>query len=365
MTVRLDNPGADNYFVRGEMLLTSPDSTATLAIGPPTVGKKGGGAVKLQIRPGRQGKLQIGRQNVERAKLNDSWLPFSVSVLHGQAQVQLMVAGTRPIEGELPGPDSRLTLSLGDVRLRSVQVAAFVHLPKMLLPMALEPVTNVRIAGPEADPELGWLALAADALPRGVRDIDGVPFCFVGRADAQAVDVSKSPRRNLRRGGPKQVVFPGLAFEVPGDQYAALHLIAYSSARPQTAPRLAVRLGTTRGGGDIWTEQVVSVPPIQGKTGSAGGIPVRLADGTSGYLHHIRVPLAGSADLEKLDPLTLELTRDIQVPTDRAAVSSWTRPAAWWSWRPRWNSAQSWPGGRRAIMATCSTTPSSPRFAPR
>jgi hypothetical protein len=326
VTVRLDDPGTDDYFVHGELLLTGPDSTATLAVGPPTAGKKGGGAVKLQIRPGRQGKLQIGRQNIERAKLNESWLPFSVSVLHGRAQVQLMVAGTRPVEGELPGADSRLTLSLGDVRLRSVQVAAFAHLPKLLLPIALEPVANVRIAGPEAEPELG-AALAADALPRGVRDVDGVSFCFVGRADAQAVDVSKSPRRNLRRGGPKQAVFPGLAFEVPGDQYCTLHLIAYSSARPRTAPRLAVRLGTTKGGGDNWTEQVVTVPTLQGKTDNAGGIPVRLADGTSGYLHHIRVPLAGSADLEKLDPLTVELTRDIQVPADRAAVQLMDPPS--------------------------------------
>jgi hypothetical protein len=327
VVAELQEPRADHYLITGEMLLEKPGSTVAMSVEKPAGGSGEAVVVKVLARPGKDGRLQIDRQILAVPKVTESWLPFAVSLLHGRARMQVLVPGARAVQADAPGAARRFTLSLKGAQARNLCVCALPSLPATLMPVSLDSAANVQVAGPAADRALGP-ALDSASLPKGVVEADGVPFCCVGRADANALDVSSSPRRShIRSRRESKQPYSGLACEVPGDAYSALHLLAFSSTRQGTAPRLAARLGYQGGGADIWVEKVVAVPYLSGGAGNRGEaeeivsrIPLRLADGTLGHLYHVRVPLAASADLRGLDPLGVELTRDISVPPDSVAT---------------------------------------------
>jgi hypothetical protein len=101
------------------------------------------------------------------------------------------------------------------------------------------------------------VVIDSQSLPKGRKTIDGVPFIFID-GDHNLVDVCPSMRgftegnklKYTYLGGrnPKLPAqeFPRVKFQVPSDDYTALHLVAFSATRPDTAARMTVRVGSMR-----------------------------------------------------------------------------------------------------------------------
>jgi hypothetical protein len=151
-------------------------------------------------------------------------------------------------------------------------------------------------------------AFAPDAPAAGPREIGGVPFVLLG-GPTNAVDVSSSMRGLAEPFRNKAAFFSArslkqfgrCALNVPTNQYAALHLVAFSPGRAGHAPRVTVRLGYQGDGHAVMESAVAPVPP------AASGA------GASGRFHHLVVPLDQSGNLQGLKEFTLEFTRDLRV----------------------------------------------------
>lgn len=329
VTVELKQPAVSNYTITGEILLSQPKSSVALTIEKPPAGAGETAAVTATARVGKNNALQVDRQRAAVPKLTETWLPFSVNLLDGRATIQVKTGPFKPIRASAPGDARRFVITLKEGQVRNLAVMGVPDLPKTLLPLALDFKANVRIAGSGADAALG-AALDPASLPKDFMEADDIPFRFLGGSGANAVDVSKMPDQAIRGKKAKQLGLPDVAqpCEVPTEGYSALHVIAFSSVRPGTAPRLAVALGKTDT--HIWVQQVVEVPPLSGGDSPdvVSRIPVKLADGKSGYLYHIRVPLAASADLFGIAPLGVQFTRDTSMPMEGAAVKAMDPPSS-------------------------------------
>src|SRR5262249_1396124 len=90
----------------------------------------------------------------------------------------------------------------------------------------------------------------------GLQTVDGVPF-FFSHGAGQAMDVSASlrgvadPFKNKANFFQESTVNANgrVVLAAPGDQYAALHLIAFSAGRADQVPRGTGRAGARSGGG--------------------------------------------------------------------------------------------------------------------
>ncbi len=152
-------------------------------------------------------------------------------------------------------------------------------------------------------------AFLVGALPGGPREINGIPFVLSANP-TNAVDVSVSmkglsePFRNKAAffSARSRKQYGRCTLDVPPDQYAALHLIAFSPGRPAHVPRVTVRLGYHGDGAAIMESVSAPVAPLRdgGKDGIAA-LPV------------LRVPLEASGNLQGLRAFTLEFTRDLRV----------------------------------------------------
>ena len=187
--------------------------------------------------------------------------------------------------------------------------------PDRALPAGLVPVPFDKVASPVAlfDPAgaLGKAAaLSPGAWAGGLAALDGIPFLLgTNGVDAAASCAGlREPFREPPGDRPRLVV--------PADQYCALHVLAFSRRLPGTVPRMTVRVG-----GDVLSNVSVAVPDLQDAAGGAGArssLPVKLADGSQGYLHHLRVPLDVSGNYWEMSrgkskTMNLEFTRDVVV----------------------------------------------------
>lgn len=107
---------------------------------------------------------------------------------------------------------------------------------------------------------------------------------------------------------------PGrLAATVPGGQYAGLYLLAFSRKQADAEPFVTVLLGRYNGSTGILYDERAQVPDVKASSGALTNLPVKLADGSQGYLHLVRVPLAGTANVRESGSLTMEFTRGLSV----------------------------------------------------
>lgn len=182
------------------------------------------------------------------------------------------------------------------------------------VPIAVGAKANLALSGGAS-----VVSLDLAGLPQGERTINGVPFVFTA-GELSAVDVSASMRglqdpysnnsffteKNLNQLG-------RIAIPVAGDQYAALHLIAFSAGRPDHVQRATVRIGTYGNRTNICEEAIADVPVLTsaGADNARPPIAVKLTDGRQGFLHHMRVPLANTANLTGISQMVLEFTRDM------------------------------------------------------
>jgi hypothetical protein len=187
----------------------------------------------------------------------------------------------------------------------------------MLVPVDLAKLGNAPLSGPDANLG-GGLALAEGALPAEPVQVDAVPFHLATKGLNLATSLSgiKEPVRT------KHGLLGSFVTAVPTDQYAALHLLAFSRKLDGAVPRLTVRLGFSYLFDEANT--VIEVPDI--RTGGpdrqvVSRVAMTLADGTRGYCYHLRVPIPHSANitLDMLETgkktMNMELTRDVQVHT--------------------------------------------------
>jgi hypothetical protein len=147
--------------------------------------------------------------------------------------------------------------------------------------------------------------------------IDGIPFFLSGEGvdvAASTTGLSEPIRSKWAMWGVVMGPKGRLGTEIPADQYGSLHLLAFSRALKGAVPRMTVRVGWS-----IMENTRVDVPDILGKAKGdqvVSALPVDLADGRKGMLHHLRVPLAVTGNLWEMrsrGKLDLEFARDVNV----------------------------------------------------
>lgn len=320
LVLKLQDVGADHFILSGQILLSDPKAASvTVALGQGADVKR-----QAQFRLNKDGVLQFGPSLIPSEKLNVSsaWLPFTLNVLGERATVQLLSPGIYCRKLEMPKDRRTIQITVNGAQVRNLSIRAFPSLPALIVPVTIESASNGSLTTTNVAQSFG-AALDASSLPKGIQVIDGVPFCFSESAEPAALDVSKLSLPYKVPYYKKGVQpYPELAFEVPGDQYAAVHVIAFSTQRPGTTGRMAVRLGFVDGGGDIWRQEVVDVPALETAEAKnvVSSIPVKLANGQTGYLHHLRIPMSTAGQLSVYENLAVQFNRVVQTPTDRYLV---------------------------------------------
>ena len=287
-----------------------------------------------------------GRKTIKWENAADRWHRFALRVEGGMATLRLN--GEDVYRFEQPGLSlpRRMELTGGaavaDLRARSAPPA-----PPLQRPLVLDDQANARVTGPGSDPDdaPGGKALA-DWPPAPAADVDGVRFLLLPGSGLNAVDVAPSMAgwndpdnviaHYLDIGGSRArdavQRFNRVLIPVPGDQYEALHVLAYTPGRDGHTPQFTARLGYYGAdGAGQFSDATAAAPPLVGGRAEPDSytsftdpridpalpevlsrIPVKLADGSEGSVWHLRL-LMTTADLREFDKLHLELTRRPQV----------------------------------------------------
>jgi hypothetical protein len=343
LTARLSLPVNADYRVSGEVLLPATGASVGVQAGAAPLAteekqedktKKTPPLPMVSLSLSRQKDgLELGRAKLPGAEEADpraTWLPFSVERLAGTLRVTLAGAeqtGTVPDAGTI-------TLNLrGGAQVRNVAASTSAPLPDRMVPLHLDSAANISLAAPGAGAATE-LQINAASLARGVQLLEGTPFLIDRSSEIRAIDVKpslsgwrddqyRSVKTYLRAGVAQRgkVASPELnrvLLDVPANLYSAVHLLAFSRDDEKTVPRLTLRYGFTGSAAGIYADQVVQVPAWSGSgdgTNVVAGVPVKMANGKSGFLYHLRVPLPQSANLSGLDKdsFQIELTRDLKI----------------------------------------------------
>ena len=304
-TLTLADPGSENYLLRGEVLLPGPGASFSVAGGIQESGGK-----SLSARGGisllNDGKtLRLGRLKPRIENITTSWQPFELGRIGKTAQISIagMSVPTKP----LPSEGGGCSVSIG--RGAKVRKLSVLPLPSGYVALSIPGKANTDVS-------------YIEPLPKGLNSFRGVPFLFSDKG--WAADVSKSmsglkePIRvkytYLHQNGTNangRIVLP-----VPGDQYSALHLVAFSGGRDGHVPRMTVSIGYFGSSSGILHHQVVAAPEVGEKSKTPfleASIPVKQKDGKKGYLHYLRVPMSQSGNVREFGSLSIEFTRDISV----------------------------------------------------
>ena len=339
VVLRLDDTGADDYIVTGQLLMSKAKASVRVGLGkvhPKSVARNPS-AARITGRGNClafNGLFRVPPKVYSVAssaphwsvdwtvlpKLNKLWVNFAFRVIGDAAELRIMLPDYQAASLTVPADRRSPWIVLRGAKVRNLSVKPLAKLPPLMLPITIDHAVNVKLAGEGADANLG-VKIDSASLPRGVKVVDGVPFCFPESADAQAIDVVKLKRlvRKVSRKNPaRSYAERGFSLEVRGDQYSAVHLIAFSGRRPGTVPRLDVRVGYVQRTADEWVDQAADVPYLSdGKSDKAvSSIPVKLADGSQGYVHHIRLPMPQTGQLREYGPLAVQFTRRIEIKPD-------------------------------------------------
>lgn len=307
-------PGASGI----RILLEPPAVPATDPKAKAPAGPKGPVGV-IVTRDAQGTAFKNGRNTVEGGPL-DASIPLMILVRDDTIEIQLGTIHEVRTKTEAP---FQLSLGLtGAAQLSSLKVAALETGGNVPLP-ALEQQANTTTEGKDA--KVGRFAVGA--VPAGFVEDSGVVF-YVPKG--QAVDVGTSMagladpfRKKTKFYMSSSTKTQGrTVLDIAGDQYSALHLLAFSAGRPDHVRRITVRVGHYGGGSAIMEDVVVEVPGLAGgKIDSTvvGEIPVKLADGRMGTLSHLRVPMSQTGNVKEFGRFDLEFTRDMNthlIPPD-------------------------------------------------
>ena len=294
-------------FILGATLTLPPGSDVTISLGESTAEN----AIRLLVSA--DGKsVRLGRGTQTLSTTDGANLPITVMVRKDVLEVSLQdVSEARTLTPEQFGPALCVNLARGTA-IRNLRVIPLTN--PLLLPLhALRTQTNVTVAIDNASP-------SPSEIQKDVSSIGGVPFCFTP-GPMNAVDVAQSmaglkdPTRNKNFNLSTSRSTNGrTVLTAPGDQYSALHLMAFSQGRTNHVPRVTVRTGTFGNGGGLLEDTVAQVPSLDGPAGK-DDVPVTLTiDGVkrNGFVRHVRVPLPMTANVREFDRMDLELTRDMQ-----------------------------------------------------
>lgn len=323
LTLTIEKPPAESYVLRGQMQLPEAGSAVAISVGMQTVdGKPVAHKAAASINP--KGQLAVGRATSEMKEPTTAWLPFTATLLGRYAEIAI---GDQVSTMQMPqaGGGVSLVLTKGakvrDLQLESVQVPAG-FFPLMMGRQANAAGASAGAgAGEKGDAGGGTMLGSMDQL-KGWMDVDGVPFQFLTDSKANAIDVAKSFSGwdDVKTKRVKPALFSNSPYnasnlQIPGGQYGAIHLIAFSAQRPDHAQRLTVRVGRFGSAAAILSNNVAQVPPASGGESPqvVSQVPVQLANGQRGYAYHLRVPLANTADLPPYDTLVVQFTRDLNV----------------------------------------------------
>lgn len=318
--------GQGSYLLTGEVVLAEPGSTLVVRFSkdaPPSkkapaapaaadTGPKPLASFSLGLdKDGK--KIQSGRTVLEAA--DDSARRLPLLALVGKQSVEVYVGKfAERRERSIDQPVDLVFALISGARLQNLKV---VDLPASnYAPL----VAATRLANMDAtDKKSATGGIDKASLPQGLTTIDGVPFYFAD-GENNALDVAasmaniKDPFRNKSFFFSTGTIANGrLVLSAPGEQYSALHLIAYSAGRADHVPRTTVRVGVYGGAAAILEDMVVNVPALSAKSngGAAGATAVKLAGKKQGYLHHIRVPMPQTGNVKEFKTFDLEFTRDL------------------------------------------------------
>lgn len=188
----------------------------------------------------------------------------------------------------------------------------------MYLTLPLDTLGRLPLSGPDAALSNG-VSLAPDAVAPGPAAVDSVPFDVAAKGldvSASMAGIKEAIRAKYAYQDQNSTKLPGrLVARLPPDQYAAVHVLAFSRKLPGAVPRMTVRIGMFGSCTAILEDMRVDVPDILGEGGApyvVSRVPVKLADGKEGSLYHLRIPFARTGNLwEMRRSLSLEFTRDM------------------------------------------------------
>ena len=317
--VQLADTGSDDYFLTGQWQMSRAKAAVHIGIGKFN-SKAKGPSPSVGIIKNTNGTLAFSGSWKTVPKLDELWVHFSLHVIGDKAELQVLLPDYKAASLTVPVDRRSLSIMLQSAKVRNLVVHPLPKLPDLMVPLTMDHAVNARLAGDGADGELGGKIDLA-SLPRGVQIIDGVPFCFPDTADGQAIDVfklSQSVRKITKENPARSYAEQGYSLKVPGDQYSAVHLIAFSSRRAQTAPRLTVRMGFVEKTADEWVQQSADVPYLTDAKSDkvVSSFPFKLAGDAKGYLHHIRLPIPQTGQLREYDQLAIQFTRKVEVLPD-------------------------------------------------
>ena len=336
---QLKDAGADNYILTGKVLLPQQSSSLVIEVGttvaatkpvedqvkPANAEPKPPAVPSLRLGQGKNGQLTINAKpfarSAELGELAKNPIEFTIKVVNDSVAFELDLPGDRPVFAAAPQDRRMVRLTFANATVSDLKIKSLPAMASNLLPVSLEGAANAMITADKIDKadQAAGVAIDPASLPQGVVTLDGIPFCLIDSAEGQALVVGqvKAPKRAANKAEAK-LPYTGYAFELPSDQYSAIHLLAFSRQGNGSAPEVTVRVEHKDNGRDISIHQTGAVPLLSDAKSSGGfsSIPVKLADGSRGYLHHVRIPLAKTGNMVEYPTMGVEFGRYSEQPFD-------------------------------------------------
>jgi len=336
-TLSLDDSAMPNYKVTGEARFPVSGSSLAISVGlkevedPRTKAKRRQWTLLTGVSAREQnGQLALYPSRDRRAKalrtpphVGYIWQTFSILRINDLVQISF---GSNRLASRVLEPGARgLLFGLSNgAQVRNLKAVPLSKTSPWLVPLVLGHLANTGLTSRDAL-DGKTLGLISGDLPKGLKAIDNVPFVVAERA----LDISPSMagvREPLRvkytyHSPGAQSQYGRLVTSVPSDLYSALHLVAFSRELAGGVPRMTVRMGLG-GYSAVFEDTRVQAPDIRGTEEKSphivSRIPVELADGSDGFLYHLRVDLTKSANVMweisgRFPQTTLEFTRDVNV----------------------------------------------------
>ncbi len=232
----------------------------------------------------------------------------------------LILGAAGCFSGSAPTPTSRLEPVPAEKEATAV--------PASLALVDLSSISKAELSGANVDLGKGLAFAGASLFPvsPGMVLVDGIAFRLAGKGVEVAPSMAGLRERIHVRSqyfNPRGLTNMGrCVVPIAGDQYAALHVLAFSRQLPHSVPRMTVRVGTFAGYSGIFADAKVEVPDIRrGGEGKyvVSRVPVSLKSG-KGAVFHLRIPLDRTGNLwwtyrkgqRRGGGLWLEFCRDVQ-----------------------------------------------------
>lgn len=336
-SARLVLPKDPGYRLNGELLLPLPGAEFTMQAG---AAETAAATEDIRAKPPMltmgikrsPAGLQIGNRLLagEANQPPMAWLPFSIDCFSGITHIT--VGGKELTQLQPPGI---VMLALrGQAQVRNLAVVTNPALPDLMVPLHLDAAVNTTLAGTGASVDAP-LRIDPMALKGGLQLLSNTPFLLGSAPGLPALDIKpsmsnwkddvyRSATTYLTAGleGKGGVIqnpeLNRVVLEAPAYAYSAIHLLAFSRNTVDAIPTVAVRYGFSGDAAGIYEDTEAQVPAWDGSSNGpdvVARVPVRMAGGKTGYLYHLRVPLASSANLNNMgkSSFTVELTRPLKV----------------------------------------------------